>query len=406
MCKIVTESSRHMLALINDVLDFERLDTNQLKIENIPFDLHQEFTKLVRMLEPTARQKQIALTYRLAVDNCRRLGDPLRFGQILVNLAANALKFTPEGGSVNITVTTGCNGEADIVSRPRRQRKNPQKGPKPPPPRDLRADESAAVGSSSGGTGEEKKNEDGDSDNEDDSPYDDENLVTVVVQDSGIGIPEDHIPLLFKSFTQADISTTRKFGGSGLGLAICKRLCQLMHGRIGCHSRRDQGSTFWFTLPLPLAPEEKVRSPPARLDERTSTERELRGLRVLLVEDNKINQLIGKQMLARAGCGDVVVAPNGEQGVLAWEQQGPFHIVLMDYHMPVMDGLEATRRIRQREQELGLSTRTPIIAISASLEPKERARGATAGMDDWLEKPFNRRVLTATILRWARQAPT
>jgi signal transduction histidine kinase len=206
------------------------------------------------MLEPTARQKQIALTYRLAVDNCRRLGDPLRFGQILVNLAANALKFTPEGGSVNITVTTGCNGEADIVSRPRRQRKNPQKGPKPPPPRDLRADESAAVGSSSGGTVEEKKNEDGDSDNEDDSPYDDENLVTVVVQDSGIGIPEDHIPLLFKSFTQADISTTRKFGGSGLGLAICKRLCQLMHGRIGCHSRRDQGSTFWFTLPLPLAP--------------------------------------------------------------------------------------------------------------------------------------------------------
>jgi hypothetical protein len=143
------------------------------------------------------------------------------------------------------------------------------------------------------------------------------------------------------------------------------------------------------------------------MDEMTAKERELlRGLRVLLVEDHKVNQLIGKQMLARAGCGQVLVAPNGEQGVQAWEQQGPFHIVLMDYHMPVMDGLEATRRIRQREQELGMSTRTPIIAISASLEPKDRARGASAGMDDWLEKPFDRRILTATILRWALRQET
>jgi signal transduction histidine kinase len=188
-----------------------------------------------QVLEPTARQKQISLTHRLEVDCCRRLGDPLRFGQILVNLATNALKFTPEGGSVNITVTTGPSGEAGVV-RPRLQRKK-------------------GVGSSSGGKAAEK-NEADDGDNEGDSHYDDndENLVTVVVQDSGIGIPEDHIPLLFKSFTQADISTTRKFGGSGLGLAICKRLCQLMHGRIGCSSRRGQGSTFWFTLPLPIVP--------------------------------------------------------------------------------------------------------------------------------------------------------
>ena len=195
------------------------------------------------------------------MDHCRRLGDPLRFGQILVNLAANALKFTPEGGSVNVTVTTGCSGEGSIASRPC---KNPQKRPKPPPLGHLRGEESPAVGSS-GGQAEAKKNEDVNSDDEGDAPYDDndENLVTVVVQDSGIGIPEDHIPLLFKSFTQADISTTRKFGGSGLGLAICKRLCQLMHGRIGCHSR-DQGSTFWFTLPLPLAPGTHYSTPPVR----------------------------------------------------------------------------------------------------------------------------------------------
>jgi signal transduction histidine kinase len=193
------------------------------------------------MLEPTAKLKRISLTTHFYVVRCRRLGDPLRFRQILVNLAANAIKFTAEGGNVNITVTTGGRRAAGIL---------PQRNRARPPPRKA----SEGVGPQRGTcVVVESEGEGGSETDSDDDDVADENMVTTVVRDSGIGIPEEFVPFLFKSFRQADISTTRKFGGSGLGLAICKRLCQLMHGRIGCSSEKDRGSTFWFTLPLPIA---------------------------------------------------------------------------------------------------------------------------------------------------------
>jgi len=351
LCSIIVESSYHMLGLINDLLDFERMESHQMQIEDIPFDLACELTKTIKMLEATARQKHIALSHRFDVQHRWRLGDALRFRQILVNLTSNALKFTPEGGTVQITATTG-----------KRHVGGTKKGEQ---------------------EGEVLREEDQD-------------LVTISVQDSGIGISQERLPFIFNSFTQADISTTRQFGGSGLGLAICKRLCRLMGGHIGCSSS-PKGSLFWFTLPLPPVKSTTVVdtpiSPVPADDDRT-----LCGLRPLLVEDNKVNQMLGRQMLIKAGCRDVVVAKNGEEGVRVWENEGPFDVVLMDCHMPIMDGFEATRRIRQREQELG-HVRGPIIALSASSEADERAQGAAAGMDDWLVKPFNRQVLVTTILR-------
>jgi len=210
----------------------------------------------------------------------------LRFRQILVNLTSNALKFTPEGGTVQITATTG-----------KRHVGGTKKGEQ---------------------EGEVLREEDQD-------------LVTISVQDSGIGISQERLPFIFNSFTQADISTTRQFGGSGLGLAICKRLCRLMGGHIGCSSS-PKGSLFWFTLPLPPVKSTTVVdtpiSPVPADDDRT-----LCGLRPLLVEDNKVNQMLGRQMLIKAGCRDVVVAKNSEEGVRVWENEGPFDVVLMDCHV-------------------------------------------------------------------------
>lgn len=218
------------------------------------------------------------------------------------------------------------------------------------------------------------------------------NQLRFEVQDTGIGIPAEKQDTIFEPFVQVDGSSIRRYGGTGLGLAICKRLVELMGGSIGVQSEPNEGSLFWFELPLKAVdpPVDEVEMPPKE---------NLPHLRVLLVEDEPVNRRITTRFLEQAGV-EVTVAGNGREAVEHWKV-GSFDIVLMDCQMPEMDGYEATRRIRQREQMEG--KHTPIIALTAHATPEEREKCFAAGMDDHIAKPVTREVLEGALRKWSTQ---
>ncbi len=216
----------------------------------------------------------------------------------------------------------------------------------------------------------------------------DGNAWCVAVHDSGIGIPRERQGALFQHFTQVDTSTARRFGGTGLGLAIARHLAELMGGTVGCDSTPGRGSTFWARLPLPDTP-----LPEAAATGGAVPAVSMRG-RVLVADDNAVNQLLMKRMLERFGC-SVTLAGDGREAVAAWSS-GRFDLVLMDCEMPVMDGYDATREIRARER----GTRTPILAVTARVMPEERDRCAAVGMDGFLSKPVVLAELTAALQQW------
>jgi len=209
------------------------------------------------------------------------------------------------------------------------------------------------------------------------------------VADTGIGIDRDAVPHLFECFAQGDASTTRRFGGTGLGLAICKHLVEAMGGRIGAEGERETGSTFWFEVTLPIGVVVAAKEPCLAADESS-----LRGVRVLVVEDNTINQRLATRLLEKMGA-DVDVASDGEEGVEVAATRS-YDLILMDCQMPRLDGFAATRAIRLRES----GHRTPIIAMTANAMAGDRERCLEAGMDDYLAKPIDRRQLRATLDRW------
>jgi CheY-like chemotaxis protein len=203
--------------------------------------------------------------------------------------------------------------------------------------------------------------------------------VRIWIRDTGIGIAEETLPRLFSKFIQADSSTTQLYGGTGLGLAISKQLAELLGGRVGATSSLGQGSTFWVELPLhPVAPPTEPPAVPHR-----GASWDLAGMRVLVAEDNSVNQHLLVRLLEKQGV-VVDVASNGREAV-ARNAQADYAVVLMDCQMPLMDGYEAARTIREQEQ--GASRRTPIIAITANAMSRERDRCRTAGMDGYLTKP-------------------
>jgi PAS domain S-box-containing protein len=322
---IVKSSAESLLLVINDILDFSKIEAGKLVIEKIPFTLSETFNDVYRLLRFRAHERGVAFDCVLAERVPPILdGDPGRLRQVLLNLAGNAIKFT-DSGQVRLA--------ADVESRS------------------------------------------------------EENItIQFTVSDTGIGVPPDKRQIIFDAFTQAEESTTRRFGGTGLGLAISSRLVKLMGGRIWAEEGPGGiGSTFHFTakvgigsvLPRPEVCVETLLFTPRRL---------------LLAEDNPVNQLVAVRMLERHGH-QVTVVRNGKEAIDALAVAGSFDLVLMDLEMPVMDGLEATHLIRAREAKSG--GHIPIIAMTANAFATDEQRCLGGGMDAFVSKP----VTTAKLLQ-------
>ena len=329
---VARSSAESLLALVNDILDFSKIEAGKMELSPVVFRLDACVDDVVHLLGHRATDK--GLTLSKFIDPALPPvfeADAGRLRQVLINLINNAIKFTTRG-RVDVRVS--------------------------PVPQALGADDM---------------------------------LVRFDVTDTGIGIAPDRMDRLFKSFSQVDASTSRTYGGTGLGLAICQELSKLMGGSVGVNSEQGAGSTFWFTARLRVASPERlprtVGGDQSREVPRFATTQDVR---VLVAEDNTVNQMVVTEYLTRVGLAYDVVG-DGEAAVLA-VKSGRYALVLMDCQMPRMDGLEATRRIREAEgrapvSKLGAS-RLPIIALTANTSARERGPCMEAGMDDFLNKPF------------------
>ncbi|MGI9134067.1 MAG: response regulator, partial [Rhodoferax sp.] len=333
----VKDSGEALLSVINDILDFSKIEAGKLQIEALRFSLAEVLGGAVQAMSARAELKGLALQCQWAPDLPQWVcGDPGRLRQIVLNLCDNAIKFTASGA---VTV------QAKVVSM--------------------------------GEHGHE---------------------LQVAVRDTGFGIAPDKQHSVFQAFSQADTSTTRQSGGTGLGLARCARLVALMGGRMWIESVLGQGSCFYFTLQVGKcdAPDESSAAvaPSAALPDPVRSATARPGLQVLLVEDHPINQKLATSLLQRWGH-SVVLAQNGQEAVDLFGRQA-WDLVLMDMQMPVMDGIEATGRIRAME---GAGQRVPIVAMTANAMEADRQACLAAGMDEHLVKPFDAAGLRAMVER-------
>ena len=340
-------SANLLLRIINDILDFSKIDAGRMEMEAIAFSLRQLIRNVHDVVMEQAASRSLILRFTVSPDAPDSLiGDPLRLEQILLNLLSNALKFT-HTGEVSLKISPEIHAEAPGQAR-----------------------------------------------------------ILFEVRDTGIGMTPEQLSGLFMPFTQADTSTTRKYGGTGLGLAICRSLVELMHGKIWCDSRPGKGSTFSFAIPFPLPADD---TPPASDGHHASSEKtpdeqaeddfaDLRDMRVLLAEDNEINQMIASELLTNKGVA-VDVAGTGLEALAALESK-QYDVVLMDIQMPQMDGLTATARIRTNPALKGL----PVIAMTAHAMAGDREVSLHSGMDDHLTKPIDPPVLYLALRKWGRRS--
>ena len=329
---LARDAGRSLLSIVNDVLDFTKMEAGQFSLETVPFELGALVQACRDLVQGDATRKSLRVEASVPDAPLQLMGDPTRLRQILLNLLTNAIKFTERG--------------------------------------------SVAIAASYDAT----------------TP-----ILRIAISDTGIGIPSATLPLLFERFSQADASITRRYGGTGLGLAISKRLVELMGGTIGVDSDIAAGSVFWFEVPL-----REVRSEdrqPGAAHPAPSPARH----RVLLAEDNDINQDIISAMLQQRGH-VVTIAADGAAAVAAVRAGPRFAIILMDLQMPVMDGLTATRAIRTEEVQAG-RTPTPIVGLTANAMAEDVARCREAGMDAHVAKPIAWADLFGTIERLTEAAP-
>ncbi|TVT72197.1 MAG: PAS domain S-box protein [Denitromonas halophila] len=331
----VVSAGKHLLAIINDLLDISKIEAERMPLDIAGFEIARVADDAITLVQDGAEAK--GLTLSVVVDPqvpARVTGDATRVGQILFNFVGNAVKFT-QRGSIRLRIRPLENTGNGVTLR-------------------------------------------------------------FEIIDTGIGIEPDIQPRLFNAFEQGDPSTTRRYGGTGLGLAISRRLAELMGGSVGVSSTPGQGSTFWFTAHFGL-----VEAEPAPLPEapkaHTDASVPAHGFgqhRLLLVEDNEVNQYVAMELLAEVGL-SADVAENGQQALALFTRQ-PYDLILMDMQMPVMDGLAATRAIRALPE----GREVPILAMTANAFAEDRQRCTEAGMNDYLSKPFEPEQLYAVLRRW------
>lgn len=346
----VHEAAESLLLIINDILDISKLEAGKVELENVEFELMEVVESVARLLRDKAAAKSISLSVAGPSTHGVFRGDATKLRQILLNLAGNAIKFT-DRGHVSITVSNQDVADADGRTRP---------------------------------------------------------IACFDVVDSGIGMDEETHSKLFQKFSQADSSITRRFGGTGLGLAICRQLVELLGGSIGVSSQKGIGSRFWFRVPLERVAtraDEKDRpaEPAHAAAEAPAAVGELPRLRILLAEDNKLNQKFAAALLAKVGYGCDIVE-TGHQAVAA-VKSGDYDVVLMDVQMPELDGVQATQQIRK------LATpkyNVPIIGLTANAMAGAREQYLAAGMNDYVSKPIDPDLLLgklATISGRTNAAP-
>ena len=347
---VINRSANSLLTIINDILDYSKIESSELDLEEVPFSIKNTIQDVMDLLSIKAKEKKLNFTSRIdpEVPSLAK-GDPLRIRQILINLADNALKFTSKG-EVAIRVSLIETGNQEFK-------------------------------------------------------------IKFAVKDTGIGISESAVPTLFEPFTQADGTSTRQYGGSGLGLAISKQLAEKMDGELAMESKINQGSLFWFTLPLSLQTDRrqeiasKVAKVPKRRIATRSTDQVMpikvtqkKGYKILLVEDDKINQMVAEHLLNKLGY-TIKIANDGVKAVETLKKQ-KYDLVLMDIQMPVMDGYKATQNIRQTES---INRETPIIALTAHAMKGDREKCLEAGMNDYLPKPILQSTLKKVLEQWLPQ---
>lgn len=336
--KTAVRAAHALLEIINDILDFSKIEAGHLQLEPLPFDFKQLAQDTIDIFSVKTRKKGLELRLHYSADVGRYLlGDAGRIRQIISNLLSNAIKFTHKGHIELIVEKAEPLHESSQIK------------------------------------------------------------MKISVRDTGIGIPQEVQGSLFTKFTQADASTTRKYGGTGLGLAICKQLASMMGGDVGIESVLGQGSTFWFTMVLPVIDKNSIPQPEEKSS--SSPPDQLKGLKILLVDDNLINQEVALEILKQFGC-RTTLAMNGLQAT-DFTKKDTYDLILMDCQMPEMDGYEATRHIRDHYRRNHLKP-IPIIAMTANAMKQDQEKCLAAGMDDHLGKPFLRKELETILLKWTK----
>lgn len=332
--EIVYSSATALLNVLNDVLDFSKIDAGMLELENSTFDLPKAVSAVAALTRSTAEEKGLSLDLEIAPGvQPLVVGDAGRVRQILLNLVSNAIKFTARG-SVRIRLEETKRTDETVSTR-------------------------------------------------------------ITVEDTGIGIPSEVLERLFQKFTQADASTTRRFGGTGLGLAISKSLATLMGGDVGVESLVDRGSKFWVDLPFQLPETGAIHSAPEGIE----VSRSRYSGTILVAEDNPVSQRLAVLLLKRYGF-DVDVAANGLEALQKW-RDGTYDAVFLDCHMPVQDGFDTARAMRGEER----GARVPIIAMTAAALLEDRQSCLAAGMDDFVSKPVEVDRLERVLAKWLQPLP-